>query len=484
MIMKCNYCKKTVEHDMSFCPYCGKPIDHSTPLDKYLNDDIAVSPKPVDKLDRVFNSHEQTINETKPQIQKPSDANLKEPVKPSKNYEDFYMPKIFNPDNVDEMDEDVRSKDIENKKHNIAAGVPDNIKPQKFDDDNNAAGAERIKRKPYDPDEYNYSAEVYNRKKINREPLYKVSDTNEYEINKDIPHSYGVRSTSTNSRKKIIIISAIALVLILGVLGYFLLSGSKPELKQKVTSIEAGTEIDMLSLVELENDNKFDVSVKSGEIDNMNVGEYNVIYKVTNKKTNKSEEFEFMFQVVDTTPPQITAPESINVIKNSQFDILENVTAYDTVDGNIDKSKITISGSIDAAVKGTYPVTLSVSDKAGNSGTATINVIVDDPVTFYNSIKGVWKFQGNESQLLIIKKEGNEYLMFIGFEQSEGFGGEFSFKNVSSDNKTATLVWTFVDEEGTQTQEVLIDTGTPGDKKMKMDFGEGWENLIYFKKNE
>ena len=151
------------------------------------------------------------------------------------------------------------------------------------------------------------------------------------------------------------------------------------------------------------------------------------------------------------------------------------------MDGTIDPNTITISGTIDATKKGTYPVTLSVSDAAGNKGEKTINVIVDDPTTFFNSIDGIWKFETTPLQSLTIKKESNRYLMYIGFDQSEGSGGEFTFKSVSADKKTAVLTWIFFDEGGQQNVEVNVDIGVAGDKKMKMDFGEGWENLLYVK---
>lgn len=471
--MKCNFCKNEIESNMRFCPFCGQPIDHSTPLDKYLDEESVNSNKTAGKFDDIFKEYDRAKAEEKPQGQKPAGERLKsdEIKRSQRNSDDFYMPKVFNPDNVDEVASDEKVYSVNkgnNSARNDAFSTSDNLVDDKENGVINATGRSSGN---LDDD-------------INEDrPLYTISDTNRYEIDEDFDDSYYIRRPRRNNRKILIISGAVVLALILAALAYFLIIGNKPNLKQKTTSIEAGTQVDLLSLVEIENSSKYGVEVKSGEIDNMIPGQYKVSYTVTNRKNDKTEDFEFMFNVVDTTPPTITAPDSINVIKNSQFDILQNVSVTDTVDGTINNSNITITGNIDSATKGTYPVTLNVSDKAGNKATKAINVIVDDPTTFFNSITGIWKFDNVQNQLLIIRKEGSKYMMFVGFEQSEGYGGEFTFKTVSSDNKTATLIWIVQDEEGTVTQEVQIDTGTPGDKKMKVDIGQGWQSLTYQKKN-
>ncbi|NMC56708.1 MAG: DUF5011 domain-containing protein [Eubacteriaceae bacterium] len=470
--MKCNFCKNEIESNMRFCPYCGQPIAHSTPLDKYMDDEQAASNKPADKFDDIFKAHERSKSEERSQINKQTNEHLRsdEIRRSSRNADDFYMPKIFNPDSVDEVSSDdnmYSANKSNNAKQNLSSDTPDKL----FNGE-----TEVIKTRG------RFSGSLDDDIDDDR-PLYTISDTNRYEKDLDYDNSYYVRRPRRNNRKILIIAGAVVLALILAALAYFFIIGSKPHLKQKTTSIEAGTQVDLLSLVEIENSSKYDVQVKSGQIDNMVPGQYNVTYTVTNKKNDKTEDFAFMFNVVDTTPPTITAPDSITVFKNTQFDILQNVSVTDTVDGTINNANITITGNIDSTTKGTYPVTLTVSDKAGNKATKAINVIIDDPTAFFNSITGVWKFDNVEGQQLIIKKDGSKYKMYVGFEGSEGYGGEFTFKTVSSDSKTATLTWYVQDEEGTVTQEVKIDTGAPGDKKMKVDIGQGWQNLTYLKKN-
>lgn len=471
--MKCNFCKNEIESNMRFCPFCGQPIDHTTGLDKYLDDEPVNSNKPAGKFDDIFKEYNRAKGEEKPQGQKPANEHLRsdEIKRSQRNADDFYMPKVFNPDNIDEVTSDERVYSVNkgsNSAHTDAFRSSDNLD----DDEKNGIVKSKGRFSDNQDDDINEDR-----------PLYTISDTNRYEKDEDFDDSYYIRKPRRNNRKILIIAGAVVLTLILAALAYFLIIGNKPNLKQKTTSIEAGTQVDLLSLVELENSSKYAVEVKSGEINNMIPGQYKVSYTVTNRKNDNTEDFEFMFNVVDTTPPTITAPDSINVIKNSQFDLLQNVSVTDTVDGTINNSNITITGNIDSATKGTYPVTLNVSDKAGNKATKAINVIVDDPTTFFNSITGIWKFDNVQDQLLIIRKEGSKYMMYVGYEQSEGYGGEFTFKTVSSDNKTATLIWNVLDEEGSVTQEVQIDTGTPGDKKMKVDIGQGWQSLTYQKKN-
>ena len=62
-------------------------------------------------------------------------------------------------------------------------------------------------------------------------------------------------------------------------------------------------------------------------------------------------------------------------------------TATDAIDGNIPASSIGISGTVDTASFGTYPIQYSVADRAGNTATVTRNVYVydgDAPAIYLN----------------------------------------------------------------------------------------------------
>ena len=80
----------------------------------------------------------------------------------------------------------------------------------------------------------------------------------------------------------------------------------------------------------------------------------------------------------DTTPPVITLKDA-NPINLSVGDSFTDpgATAVDDTDGDI-SPLVQTTGSVDTATAGTYTITYSVSDQAGNKGTKTRTVIVAD----------------------------------------------------------------------------------------------------------
>lgn len=77
----------------------------------------------------------------------------------------------------------------------------------------------------------------------------------------------------------------------------------------------------------------------------------------------------------DTTKPVLSGVGNTSIEYGGSFNILKGVTAKDNIDGDI-TSKIVTSGSVNAEKDGTYTITYSVSDKAGNKATAKRNVTV------------------------------------------------------------------------------------------------------------
>jgi hypothetical protein len=86
--------------------------------------------------------------------------------------------------------------------------------------------------------------------------------------------------------------------------------------------------------------------------------------------------------------PDETAPELFNVsdvaytIGDDAPDYVATVTATDNVDGDITSEIVVDSSLVNLELAGTYTVTLTVSDVAGNETTATFEVVVSDrPLT-------------------------------------------------------------------------------------------------------
>ena len=85
--------------------------------------------------------------------------------------------------------------------------------------------------------------------------------------------------------------------------------------------------------------------------------------------------------IADTIAPVITLNGSSSVTLELQQAYNElGATATDNIDGDLTSSIVT-SGSVNTNVAGTYTITYSVSDAAGNSDSTTRTVTVNPDTT-------------------------------------------------------------------------------------------------------
>jgi hypothetical protein len=125
-------------------------------------------------------------------------------------------------------------------------------------------------------------------------------------------------------------------------------------------------------------------------INNVNtaaVGTYTVTYFVSDAAGNAAVKAVRAVIVVDTTPPVITlvGVNSITIEAGSDY-ADPGATAYDNVDG---PTAVTVVGVVNTAAVGTYTVTYSVSDAAGNAAEAVRAVIVVDTTPPVITLVGV-----------------------------------------------------------------------------------------------
>ncbi len=118
--------------------------------------------------------------------------------------------------------------------------------------------------------------------------------------------------------------------------------------------------------------------VMSGSVDTAAAGTYTITWTATDTTGNVGTATRTVIveeaPVIDTTPPVVTLNGSATVtitVGGSYTD--EGATATDNVDGTLTPIK---SGSINTAVAGTYTITWTATDAAGNTGTAVRTVIV------------------------------------------------------------------------------------------------------------
>lgn len=116
----------------------------------------------------------------------------------------------------------------------------------------------------------------------------------------------------------------------------------------------------------------------TGNINTKVKGTYTLTYTVSDKAGNTAAVVRKV-TVADLTRPVIAGATNKTIPLNSKFDLKAGVTVKDDVDGNI-TNFLKISGSVNTKVKGTYSVTYTVKDKAGNTSTVTRKITVIDNV--------------------------------------------------------------------------------------------------------
>ena len=120
-------------------------------------------------------------------------------------------------------------------------------------------------------------------------------------------------------------------------------------------------------------DHEVDVE-SSGDVDTSEVGTYTIHYSAGSGPYHADSER--VVHVEDVTPPEIEladAPEMI--VLGEQWE--DSYTAHDDRDGDL-TAAVQVDGAVDSARAGTYTLTYTVTDEAGNTATAERTVIVRD----------------------------------------------------------------------------------------------------------
>ena len=142
----------------------------------------------------------------------------------------------------------------------------------------------------------------------------------------------------------------------------------------------------------------------SGTVDTSIAGTYTVVYSVTDSSDNSAS---VLREVVVNTPPDTTAP-SITLTGSSTINLTvgetftdPGATARDDVDGNL-TSSITTSGAISTSNAGTFTISYSVSDAAGNSASVQRTVIVSVATNSANCTISGQNIGGGQSQTVTL----------------------------------------------------------------------------------
>jgi hypothetical protein len=122
--------------------------------------------------------------------------------------------------------------------------------------------------------------------------------------------------------------------------------------------------------------------VVTGAVDHNVLGAYTLRYNVTDSSGNPAEEKIRTVNVVDTTPPVITllGDDPVALDLGTQYSE-PGYEATDNYDGDI-TGNVTVTGTVDHTVAGTYVLHYNVSDSSGNPAeekTRTVNVVPTTP---------------------------------------------------------------------------------------------------------
>ena len=143
-------------------------------------------------------------------------------------------------------------------------------------------------------------------------------------------------------------------------------------LSQGATYVEPGyTAIDDV-------DGDISDQVETHDIDTSILGTHAIFYYVTDSGGNTATAVRVVYVVPDILQPVITLYGSHNMIIpfNSTY-IEPGYTATDDTDGNL-TSNVIVSGTVDTDTPGTYTISYTVSDSAGNMATQTRVITIED----------------------------------------------------------------------------------------------------------
>ncbi|OCA86561.1 hypothetical protein A8L44_09195 [Bacillus sp. FJAT-27986] len=215
----------------------------------------------------------------------------------------------------------------------------------------------------------------------------------------------------------------------------------------------------------------------SGTVNTKKAGSYKLAYTVTDKAKNKTIVYRTV-KVVDNVKPVINGANNTQVALGDAFDSLKGVSASDNNDGNL-TAKIKVEGTVNVNKPGTYKLTYTVSDKAGNKATKQRNVTVVDKVVpvingvedvelpfgqEFDSLKGVTATDNYDGDLTSkIKVEGT-----VNVEKAGSYPLTYSVTDQSGNEATVKRTVTVIDS----TDPILS-----GVKDLEINFGDEFDPL-------
>ncbi len=207
----------------------------------------------------------------------------------------------------------------------------------------------------------------------------------------------------------------------------------------------------------------------------VNTVPYTITYTVIDTTGNIGKATRYVYITttpqIDTKPPTLTVnPDTVYVTQGGTF-VEPNITAFDLKDGDL-RTQVQKSGTVDTATPGTYILTYTVSDKAGNSADAICIVIVTEGTTGTDNIPPVITLSGDDT-LFVPKDQTIEQFKAAyvepGYTANDNIDGDITAKvTVSPMEMLSTQYWVITysvsDAAGNQAtpKRRFINTGNTG----------------------
>ena len=239
--------------------------------------------------------------------------------------------------------------------------------------------------------------------------------------------------------------------------------GKKAKLVEKL-DYEINSDLKLSDLIIQEEG--IEVVNKDEMIDTSKLGEKEVIIKYL---ADKKENFvSIKINVVDTTIPEIEAPESISITKGQNINLLEKVKVSDNSDEEI---KATVEGEYDINKVGDYKLKYVATDSSGNKEEKEFTLTVKN-VTVKTS--GYYIYKTSKQWTGVRFKTGNKVEVVYNFCPGSACGGyiEYGTYKVNGNKVTINLTYAY-DDIG---EKIKLNT--------KTDFTINSDSQIAYKNNK
>ncbi len=199
--------------------------------------------------------------------------------------------------------------------------------------------------------------------------------------------------------------------------------------------------------------------ITTGTVDTKTLGTYTITYTATDKTGNTATTIRTVTVIADTVAPVITLNGASNISVYQGVNYSDaGATAVDNLDGVVTVSS---AGTVDTTTTGSYEITYTAVDNAGNTTTIkrTVNVVAD-------TVAPVIRLNGN-AVINIIK--GLSYVE-AGATATDNKDGSVTVSILGSVDTSVTdsytITYSAIDQAGnsasvTRTVNVVVDTGAP-----------------------